>query len=76
MALVDMATYVAFGVFETFLPLLLTTRGISQFLIGIIFAVQVMIIAGTKPFLWKTRGLFRQMNPDLSRSHFPGGSVI
>ncbi|MDO9324849.1 MAG: MFS transporter [Methanoregula sp.] len=49
-ALVDMATYFTFGAFETFLPLILTSRGISPFLIGIIFAVQVVIIAGTKPF--------------------------
>jgi MFS family permease len=49
-ALVDMATYFAFGAFETFLPLILISRGIGPFLIGIIFAVQVLIIAGTKPF--------------------------
>ncbi len=49
-ALVDMATYFAFGAFETFLPLLLSSQGISPYLIGIIFAVQVVIIAGTKPF--------------------------
>lgn len=57
-ALVDMATYFAFGAFETFLPLLLTTRGISPFLIGIIFAVQVVIIAGTKPFFGKLADRF------------------
>ncbi|MHB8164787.1 MAG: MFS transporter [Methanoregula sp.] len=49
-ALVDMATYFTFGAFETFLPLILISRGISPYLIGIIFAVQVLIIAGTKPF--------------------------
>jgi len=49
-ALVDMATYFTFGAFETFLPLILASRGISVYLIGIIFAVQVLIIAGTKPF--------------------------
>ncbi|MFA4825842.1 MAG: MFS transporter [Methanoregula sp.] len=49
-ALVDMATYFTFGAFETFLPLILVSRGISPYLIGIIFAVQVLIIAGTKPF--------------------------
>lgn len=49
-ALVDMATYFTFGAFETFLPLILISRGINPLLIGIIFAVQVLIIAGTKPF--------------------------
>ena len=49
-ALVDMATYFSFGAFETFLPLFLASRGIGPYLTGIIFAVQVLIIAGTKPF--------------------------
>ena len=49
-ALVDMATYFSFGAFETFLPLFLAARGIGPYLTGIIFAVQVLIIAGTKPF--------------------------
>jgi MFS family permease len=48
-ALVDMATYFAFGAFETFLPLVLASQGITAFQTGIIFAVQVLIIAGTKP---------------------------
>jgi MFS family permease len=49
-AFVDMATYFAFGAFETFLPLFLSGRGIDPFSIGIIFAIQVLIIAVTKPF--------------------------
>ncbi|MDD1719047.1 MAG: MFS transporter [Methanoregulaceae archaeon] len=49
-ALVDMATYFAFGAFETFLPLVLLSRGISAYETGILFAVQVLIIAVTKPF--------------------------
>ena len=52
-ALVDMATYFSFGAFETFLPLFLASRGIGPYLTGIIFAVQVLIIAGTKPFFGK-----------------------
>ena len=52
-ALVDMATYFAFGAFETFLPLVLASQGITAFQTGIIFAVQVLIIAGTKPFFGK-----------------------
>jgi len=49
-ALVDMATYFAFGAFETFLPLLLLSRGIDAYQTGIIFTVQVLVIALTKPF--------------------------
>jgi MFS family permease len=49
-ALVDMATYFAFGAFETFLPLFLSSLGINAYETGIIFSVQVLIIAGTKPF--------------------------
>ncbi len=48
-ALADMATYFAFGAFETFLPLLLASRGVGAYETGIIFAVQVLVIAATKP---------------------------
>ncbi len=48
-ALVDMATYFAFGAFETFLPIFLASRGIDAYETGVIFAVQVLIIAVTKP---------------------------
>ena len=49
-AAVDMATYFAFGAFETFLPVFLFSLGISAFQTGIIFAFQVLIIAASKPF--------------------------
>ena len=49
-AVVDMATYFAFGTFETFLPVFLFSQGIGAFQTGIIFAIQVLIIAGSKPF--------------------------
>lgn len=48
-AFVDMATYFIFGAFETFLPVYLMNLGIQAYLIGIIFAVQVLSIALTKP---------------------------
>jgi len=57
-ALVDMATYFAFGAFETFLPLVLASQGITAFQTGTIFAVQVLIIAGTKPFFGKLADRF------------------
>jgi len=49
-AFVEMATYFAFGAFETFLPLVLLSRGTDAYLTGILFAVQVVMIAVTKPF--------------------------
>jgi MFS family permease len=49
-ACVDMATYFAFGAFETFLPLVLLSRGMGAYQAGILFAVQTLIIALTKPF--------------------------
>lgn len=52
-AFADMATYFAFGAVETFLPLYLLSQGIGAYQTGIIFAVQVIIIAGTKPFFGK-----------------------
>lgn len=52
-ALVDMASYFAFGTFETFLPLFLAFRDVDPYQIGIIFSVQVLLIATTKPvFGW------------------------
>jgi MFS family permease len=48
-ALVEMATYFSFGAFETFLPVFLFDRGFAAFEIGIIFAVQVVLMAITKP---------------------------
>lgn len=49
-AFVEMATYFAFGAFETFLPLVLLSRGMGAYQTGILFAVQVLVIAVTKPF--------------------------
>jgi len=49
-ALADMATYFAFGALETFLPVYLFTLHFEAYQIGIIFSVQVLIIAVTKPF--------------------------
>jgi len=49
-ACVDMATYFAFGAFETFLPLVLLSRGMGAYQAGILFALQTLIIALTKPF--------------------------
>jgi len=52
-AAVDMATYFAFGAVETFLPLVLSSRGFDAYQTGIIFSLQVLIIAVTKPFFGK-----------------------
>ena len=75
-ALVDMVTYFAFGAFETFLTLPLTARGSSSFLIGIIFAVQVVIIAGTKPFFGKLADRFDKRIQISTGLIILGGSVI
>lgn len=48
-ALADMATYFAFGAFETFLPLLLGDRGVTALETGVVFAVQVLVVAAAKP---------------------------
>jgi MFS family permease len=57
-ALVEMATYFAFGAFETFLPLLLASQSISAYQTGFIFAIQVLIIAGTKPYFGRLADRF------------------
>jgi MFS family permease len=48
-AFVEMATYFSFGAFETFFPVFLYDRGFAAFEIGIIFSVQVVLMAITKP---------------------------
>lgn len=64
----EMATYFCFGTFETFLPLYLLAAGISPWQIGIIFFVQVIIIAATKPFFGRLADRYdpvRQILPGL-----------
>jgi MFS family permease len=49
----ELATYFAFGVTETFVPIYATALGISAAKIGIIFSLQILSIAITKPFFGK-----------------------
>ncbi len=46
----EMITYFCFGTFETFLPVYLLLIGVPAWQTGVIFAVQVVVIALTKPF--------------------------
>ena len=52
-ALVEMATYFAYGAFETYLPVYLSQKGIPAYEIGIIFSVQILSIALSKPLFGK-----------------------
>jgi MFS family permease len=49
-ALVEMAAYFGFGIFETWLPLYLISAGVQEYLIGLLFALQVVAVAVSKPF--------------------------
>jgi len=49
-ATIDMATYFIYGVLEAYLPLLLVQKDIPASKIGLLFSVQVISIALTKPF--------------------------
>ena len=49
-AMIDMATYFIYGVLEAYLPLVLIQKNISASKIGLLFSVQVISIAITKPF--------------------------
>ncbi len=44
------ATYFCFGSFETFLPLYLLSFGVPAWLTGLIFGLQVLVLAVTKPW--------------------------
>ena len=49
-SLCEMSIYFSFGVIETFLPVYLSGLGYSASRIGLIFSLQVLAIALTKPF--------------------------
>ncbi len=49
-SLVQLITYFIYGVYETFLPLYLASKGIASAEIGLIFSLQVFSIALTQPF--------------------------
>ena len=49
-AFVEVATYFAFGVFETYLTVYLLGLWIDPGRIGLIFSIQVLAIAALKPF--------------------------
>ena len=52
-AIVDMATYFAYGAFETYLPIYLTKFHIPVYQIGLIFSIQILSIALSKPIFGK-----------------------
>jgi MFS family permease len=52
-ALIEMATYFAYGALETYLPLYLTKLNIPAREIGLIFSVQILSIALSKPLFGK-----------------------
>jgi MFS family permease len=47
---VEMASYFSHGVLETYLPIYLLQQGISAYQTGIIFSLQILSIAISKPF--------------------------
>jgi DHA1 family multidrug resistance protein-like MFS transporter len=48
-SLVEMATYFAYGVLETYLPLYLAALKVPAYQIGMVFSLQILAIALTKP---------------------------
>jgi MFS family permease len=52
-SLVDMATYFIYGVLEAYLPVFLIGKHIPANLIGLLFSIQVISIALTKPLFGK-----------------------
>jgi MFS family permease len=74
-AFVDMASYFAFGAVETFLPLYLFSLGIGAFQTGIIFAAQVLVIAGTKPFFGRIADRVDKRTQIVAGLAITGGAV-
>ena len=52
-ALVDLSTYFSFGIFETFAPGYLKNAGYKPEIVGLIFSLQILSIALTKPLFGK-----------------------
>lgn len=52
-ALIDLAIYFAFGIFETFSPGYFKSIGFGPRIVGLIFSIQIISIALTKPFFGK-----------------------
>jgi MFS family permease len=52
-SLVELATYFAYGVLETYLPLYLSGLGVPAWQIGAVFSLQILSIALTKPLFGK-----------------------
>jgi MFS family permease len=48
-ALIEMITYFTYGAFETYLPLYLQGKGLPPYQIGLIFSLQILAIALSKP---------------------------
>lgn len=57
-SLVDMAIYFAFGAFETYLPVYLSAKGVPAYQIGIVFSIQVLSLALSKPLFGKLSDTF------------------
>lgn len=74
-AMADMATYFAFGAFETFLPVYLFSLHFEAWQIGVIFAVQVLIIAATKPFFGRIADRVDKRYQIIAGLLVTGGSV-
>jgi MFS family permease len=74
-ALADMATYFAFGAFETFLPVYLVALHFEAYQIGVIFAIQVLIIALTKPFFGRIADRIDKRVQIIAGLLVTGGSV-
>jgi MFS family permease len=52
-AFVDMAIYFAYGAFETYLPLYLLSKNFPAYQIGVLFSIQIISIALSKPVFGK-----------------------
>ncbi|MFA6506520.1 MAG: MFS transporter [Treponemataceae bacterium] len=48
-ALIEMVIFFTYGAFETYLPLYLQSQGLPPYQIGLIFSIQILAIALTKP---------------------------
>lgn len=74
-SLIEMATYFAYGVFETYLPIYLSKLNIPAYQIGLIFSIQILSIAISKPLFGKISDKIDKRKQILAGILFLGFSI-
>lgn len=73
---VEMATYFTYGVLEAYLPIFLINKGVQPSKIGLIFSMQIILVAISKPFFGKLADRIDKRRQILGGATLMGIAVI